>query len=448
MAGSGSWVRQNSADRLDNRAHGGGEASINPTAGGAADGPQKNDSDKNVALMRQAPKRPPGCVWKHPKTGGFYWKVRSDFVPAKLRGRGRYTNLPLRPIGLDKATKTKAMAENVRARLWRQWLENDGQEPVAATLEHLLTEFKAWHASRGTKEPQTHRTVWIVRQFLTHANASSVDGFTLAALHAYLADVAGRRSKRTVQAHRNALHLFCRFLELRQAIEHNPVRLVEVARPDRRPPRYLTDPQISALLQHARRSGPPWLATAICVGLYAGLRVSEIRQLRWQDVDGEMLVVGGAAATKTGDWRTVPIPRPLAAALGRWRRRCGKGSRVGSGSVFPHAHSKSYWSAQMSKLTEPLPVFGELAGHRTGNQWHLLRSTFAVQAARGRFTRSGLPANMWELMAWLGHSNPATTMKYVNIAQAAGSFTRRPAKSRRKGTAKQKQQSTVKRPGR
>ena len=59
----------------------------------------------------------------------------------------------------------------------------------------------------------------------------------------------------------------------------------------------------------------------------------------------------------------------------------------------------------------PLPVFGETP-RCVGNQWHLLRSTFAVRKA-------GEGATLWQLMAWLGHKTPQTTMRYVNIARAA-----------------------------
>ena len=49
----------------------------------------------------------------------------------------------------------------------------------------------------------------------------------------------------------------------------------------------------------------------------------------------------------------------------------------------------------------------------TGKQFHLLRSTFAVNQAR-----KGVP---WqELMYTMGHSNPQTSMLYINLARAAG----------------------------
>lgn len=58
----------------------------------------------------------------------------------------------------------------------------------------------------------------------------------------------------------------------------------------------------------------------------------------------------------------------------------------------------------MSRLTADLPVFGELEGTRTGNQWHLLRATWAVNCAR----RGG---TVWQLMSWGGWTNPQTVMR-------------------------------------
>ena len=62
-----------------------------------------------------------------------------------------------------------------------------------------------------------------------------------------------------------------------------------------------------------------------------------------------------------------------------------------------------------------LSGFGELAGSRVGNQWHLLRSTWAVNCARRG-------ATIWQLMEWGGWKIPTPVMRYVNIARAAGSI--------------------------
>ena len=84
----------------------------------------------------------------------------------------------------------------------------------------------------------------------------------------------------------------------------------------------------------------PLLLTAI----FAGLRVSELRGLRWRDVDlkkGEIHVRQRADEdNKIGDTkssaaqRTVPIPPIVVEALHQWRKVCPEGD---DGLVFPNA---------------------------------------------------------------------------------------------------------------
>jgi integrase len=362
--------------------------------------------------------RPPGSLWKHPKTGGWYWRIKSNSLPAEARGAGEYTNIPVCQMGRRHATKVRQSAEAARNRLWKQWRQTRLAGPSAApkNLEHWIAEFKAWNLNRGTGARQVDYNAWIVRQFIAGQSVGRCEEITEEAVQHYLSAVREQgRSTRTIEAHRNTLFMFCRFLDIRHQLESNPVRLVEVASPDKRPPRFLTDRQIAAFLKHARQNAPGWLYAASCVGLYAGLRLGEIMALCWRDVRlaarGGSIVVGGSEPTKTGDYRIVPVIPQLARAMKTLTRK------TDGAAIFPR-HDKRWWGELFAELTEGLPVFGELEGSRAGNQWHLLRSTYAVQQARGAWT--GTPATVWQLMAWMGHKNPQTTMRYVNIAQAAG----------------------------
>ena len=113
--------------------------------------------------------------------------------------------------------------------------------------------------------------------------------------------------------------------------------------------------------------------------------------------------MGADETTKTGSWRVVPVPRAV-------QRHLPRGNPADS--VFPHREAQE-WVKRLRRLTEDLPVFGELDGKRVGNQWHLLRSTWAVNRARAG-------ASIWQLMAWGGWRNMQTVLRYVNTARAAG----------------------------
>lgn len=363
--------------------------------------------------------RPPGSLWKHPKTGGWYWRIKTIFLPADFQGKGNYTNIPLRQAGRQAATKTKTTAEAVRNRLWRTWKQTrpggDFSNKAPRTLENWIEEFKAWNLNKGTAGRQVNYNVSTIRRFVDGQAIARCIEITEEAIQNHITALRKlKRSTRTIEAHRNTVFMFCRFLDIRGQLDGNPCRLVEVAAPDKRPPRYLTDKQIAAFLAHARKNAPRWLYTASAVALYSGLRLGEIIALCWRDVGGNMIVAGGSTPTKTADYRIVPMIPQLAKIF---KKKMPRPRGADGKKVFPQHHKRT-WGGFFADLTADLPVFGELKGSRAGNQWHLLRSTYAVQQARGVWT--GKPASVWELMAWMGHKNPQTTMRYINIAHVAG----------------------------
>jgi len=353
-------------------------------------------------------KKLPGSLWKHPKTGGWYWQVRKP-------GEKKRRSFPMRLVGQRYATKVKSLAQARQRHLWKQWMGPLGA-PVR-TIETWILDFQDWNRNTAA-EPQVRYNGWIVRQFASSQGIREPMDITPEAIQDYItarregtlgddggAEPKRRASQRTLVAHRNALGKFCRFLMLRRQTDHNPARLIELRQPSKRPPRYLTDRQISRLLKQTKKIGPPWMYLAVCVGLYEGLRRGEIAELTWADIGTDGMVVH---AGKTADWRTVPIFPEMGAVLESTPR--GDDAEY----VFPR-HNPRWWGELLSRITEQLPVFLDAE-----KQWSLLRNTFAVQRARG--VGMNRPATVWELLAWLGHKNPTTTMRYVNIARAARSL--------------------------
>jgi integrase len=101
------------------------------------------------------------------------------------------------------------------------------------------------------------------------------------------------------------------------------------------------------------------------VGIFTGLRASELRGLRWEDVDlkkRELHVVQranihgeiGAPKSEAGH-RTVPITPKLAAVLTKWKLACVKGSlglvfSTRSGAPLDHANlmQRDWWPLQIA----------------------------------------------------------------------------------------------------
>jgi integrase len=101
------------------------------------------------------------------------------------------------------------------------------------------------------------------------------------------------------------------------------------------PSRALTADEETALLTAAQKSRSRSLYPVVMIALNAGLRVSEIRGLRWEQVDflGQALTVG-KSKTAAGTDRIVPLPPRAADTLTHWRAQFSEAQA--EHYVFPH----------------------------------------------------------------------------------------------------------------
>lgn len=150
-------------------------------------------------------------------------------------------------------------------------------------------------------------------------------------------------------------------------------------------------------------------AALYVVAAYSGLRLGELRALRWRDVDlpGSKLTVAGSisagerTAPKSGQPRTVPLATAAAAALARLAERDRFVQRddpvfVGPLGEYldPSALRRRYRRAQKAAELRPLRL-------------HDLRHTFGSLAVRGG-------VDLATLKQWMGHSRISTTERYLH----------------------------------
>lgn len=177
----------------------------------------------------------------------------------------------------------------------------------------------------------------------------------------------------------------------------------------RRLPGFLRPNEIESLLAAAQaesdRSRSPRRKLAarrnvlmIHVGLYMGLRVSEICKLRVEDLDFESGIALIAHAKGDRD-RTVPVQAKLRALLVEWL-----GERR-TGPVFPGPAGKKLTTRAVQFVVSRLARLAKIPRHV---KTHTLRHSFATALLeRG--------ATIRQVQELLGHSSVATTEIYCHV---------------------------------
>ena len=168
--------------------------------------------------------------------------------------------------------------------------------------------------------------------------------------------------------------------------------------------------EIRAIIAAASDGQRPLLLTAI----FTGLRISELRGLRWNDIDlkrGELHVrqradrynTIGKPKSAAGE-RTVPLPPMLVNTLRKWKLACPNSEM---GLVFPAADGsvESYVNITRHALNPTLVAAGIAAKYG----WHSLRHFYASWCIN-RKVDGGLELPPKMVQQRMGHASIALTM--------------------------------------
>jgi integrase len=176
-----------------------------------------------------------------------------------------------------------------------------------------------------------------------------------------------------------------------------------------------TPDEIKRIVHAATGKARPFLLTAI----FTGLRSSELRGLRWQDVDlkkGELHVrqradrfgVIGKPKSQSGD-RTIPLGPLVLNTLKEWRLACPKGEL---GLVFPNGNGNIEDHANLVKrVLWPVQIAAGVVDAKGNAKYaglHSLRHFYASWCSNRR-ADGGLELPMKTVQARLGHSSIVMT---------------------------------------
>lgn len=266
-----------------------------------------------------------------------------------------------------------------------------------------------WVLSKENKASEMEAKISIYRHHLGPAfGRTTLDAIDIPAIARFRTSLRQEKhlSKKTCNNILAVLSKTLRYAADAQVITHAPkVGLFKLERPEIE---WWDYREYVRVLDAAKREGADWYA-AVCLAGEAGLRVGEVRALRWrEDVDlvagtltvNEQTRHGITGTPKGGRRRKIPMTPTLVAALKRLEVvRTGLVVRNVDGT--PKTDGETTHAIRRICRGAGLPESG----------WHRLRHTFGTHAAL-------LGLNPFRLQAYLGHRSMNETMLYVHVAEA------------------------------
>lgn len=278
--------------------------------------------------------------------------------------------------------------------------------PPADTVRSFAPTFLETAATKGKHSSHDERRKTLDRYILPRLGDTPLSGVTYAVVEDIkltllkTTEEQAALSAKTVNNVMAVLHRLLVVAMRRGLIATVPV--FEWLRPLRPDFDFLTFDEADRLLAAATGED----RTMILAGMRTGMRMGELRGLRWGDVDlvaGRLVVrraiVRGKVTTpKNHKPREIPLSAELAAALKSHRHLRGE-SVFATASGTPIGADPMRWMLGRVQRRAGLRPIG----------WHVLRHTFASHLAM----RGVPPKTIMELM---GHGSLAMTMRYAHLA--------------------------------
>jgi len=279
---------------------------------------------------------------------------------------------------------------------------------TAPTIASTLDDFAAALLGRklSTRTIDTYRRA--MAAYATWAgDDSTIADIQPGRLLAFQTDLR-RRAAATIRKHLSALRCYCRWLIRAGLRADDPTMDLVWPRREETPPRNLSSAELLRVYALLDRPLPVldknarWVRgrdkRAMVVMLYAGLRLAECANLRWDDVDmgrGTIAVRKG----KGGKFRMVP----LHTVARDWLERVPPVERLGY-----VAGGRGGRKVTGKTLAKPYEAGGWITDAGLDISPHMLRHTFAVSLLRNG-------ADIRTIQLLLGHASLATTQVYLHM---------------------------------
>ena len=244
------------------------------------------------------------------------------------------------------------------------------------------------------------------RKRTPEVNLEQVDGIML---RGYLGFLHRKNKKATIARKLSAIRSFFKYLVKNGFIADNPAELVLTPKQDKTLPVYLSVDEMFRLLDSIQTDTLLGLRNrAIFETLYSsGLRVSELAEMDFRDVDFSAAVV--QVSGKGKKQRIVPIGQKALAAIKAYRTRLQKQAGrhpVDEGPLFLNRFHKRLSPRSIARILNKLV---DTIGLLTPVSPHALRHTFATHMLDAG-------ADLRAVQELLGHKSLSTTQKYTHVS--------------------------------
>jgi integrase/recombinase XerD len=262
---------------------------------------------------------------------------------------------------------------------YEAWLQGRLQDSTIAKYKEQLKPFVAWAGERWIEDLTAHE---IELDFLTPHRA--------------------RVGKSAQSARIAVLRGLFRYAIRFDIIERNPMDKLDAPRVEHVMQNWLDEEQAIAFLDAC--VGP--LERAVCFTLrYTGLRVGELRNLRWSDIDLEGQRVTVTQSKTAAGRREVYLPDIVVPILRKWREQQTPASEWVFTTTTGRQISKGYFWVICTRVGERAGLAGSIGPHT-------LRRTYASNAINKG-------ARIEVVSRALGHANVGTTARaYAQLTNA------------------------------
>jgi integrase len=308
---------------------------------------------------------------------GFY------FIVSTVKGRRVW-----------KSTHTKNHIEAYRKLIGK--IDED-VKPTSPTLDWAIEEHLR-HVKANQRD-KTHRLYgMILHAFSKHAGPLALQAVTPLHLDRYVSHRLESVSASTVNVHIRSLRAFFNRLKRWKLLIESPCDGVPYVRVPQATPAYLS---LEALRDFTRKQTDAWLKRIVVFVSMTGLRLGEVLNLQWNDVDvGRKAIIvrsNESFQVKGGKNRTVPLNETAVAVLGP----AGKPE----GYVFP---GRRGGKAQDNYVSRTFRLAAREAGLDPKIHFHSHRHSFASLLVQRN-------VSLYQVKKLLGHSSPRVTEVYAHL---------------------------------